>query len=52
VAAFLKNNMQQTVYFAGNLALDRFGRFFSCGDGDASSIGRERQICVLISTNC
>jgi hypothetical protein len=28
-AALLKNNLQEPVYFAGNLALDRFGRFFS-----------------------
>ena len=28
-AAFLENQPQQAVYFAGNLSLDRFGRFFS-----------------------
>ena len=51
-AAILKDSVQQPVYFAGNFLLDRFRRFFSWGCGVASSIGRRRQICVLISMNC
>jgi len=29
-ATLLKNQMQQSAYFAGDFLLDRFGRFFSC----------------------
>jgi hypothetical protein len=35
VAAFLKNKLQKTVYFADGRAPDFFGRFFSCGVGSA-----------------
>ena len=52
LAAILKDGAQQTVYFAGNFLLDRFGRFFSRGCGAASSTGRKPQILVLTSTNC
>jgi hypothetical protein len=40
---------QQTGYFAGDLPLDRLGRFFSSGVS-ASSTGRKAQIFSLTST--
>jgi hypothetical protein len=50
VVALLKNNAQQPVYFAGDLALDRFGRFFSCDVCSACSTGRKWQIFRFTST--
>jgi hypothetical protein len=40
---------QQSGYFARDLRVDRFGRFFPCDVG-VSSTGRARQIFSLIST--
>ena len=40
---------QQGGYFARDLRVDRFGRFFSCGVS-VSSTGRARQIFSLTST--
>ena len=51
VAALLKNHAQESVYFAGDFVLDRFGRFFSWADGRVSSTGRNSQICSLTSSN-
>lgn len=47
LAAVLKDDAQQPVYFAGEFLLDGLGRFFSWADGRASSTGRNSQICSL-----
>ena len=52
LAAVLKDDAQQPVYFASNFFLDGFRRFFSWAGDSVCSMGRKRQICVLISTNC
>ena len=44
-----KDDVQQAGYFARDLGLDRFGRFFSSALS-VSSTGRARQISTLIST--
>lgn len=46
----LKNDTQESVYFARGFLPDRFGRFFSCGL-KVSSTGRKRQSCSLTSTS-
>jgi hypothetical protein len=46
-----KDYVQQRRYLLGRFALDRFGRFFSCGI-KASSTGRARQIFSLTSSSC
>ena len=51
VAAFLKNNMQDPVYFAGDFLLDCLRRFFSCAVCSVCSMGRKRQTLRLTSTN-
>jgi hypothetical protein len=43
---------QQLVYFARDFVLDRFRCFFSWADGEASSTGRNSQICSLTSNSC
>jgi hypothetical protein len=48
VAQFGEDHVQQLVYFAGDLLMNRFGRFFSCGVR-LSSTGRNRQIFSLTS---
>ena len=50
--AVAENDVKQLLYFAADFFLDRFGRFFSCVDGEASATGRSSQIRVLTSTNC
>ena len=50
LAPTLEDDAQQLVYFARNLPLDRFRRFFSSGES-VSATGRARQICALTSTN-
>lgn len=52
LAAVLKDDAQQPVYFTGNFFLDGFRRFFSWAVDSVCSMGRKRQICALISTNC
>jgi hypothetical protein len=47
--AATENNTQQLVYFARDLLLDGFRRFFSSGVS-VSSTGRARQICSLTPT--
>jgi len=49
LAAVLKDQMKQTTYFAGNFALDRFRRFFSCGVRVLST-GRNWQMPSLTTT--
>src|ERR1019366_8937472 len=46
-AAVVENHTQQLAYFARDLLLDRFGRFFSWADGWCSSTGRNWQTCSL-----
>jgi hypothetical protein len=45
-----ENAAQQSGYFARDLLVDRFGRFFSCGVS-LSPTGRARQISSLISSS-
>jgi len=47
----LKDHLQQAGYFLRDFTLDRFRRFFSCGDSD-SSTGRARQSFSFTSSNC
>ena len=47
----LEDHLQQCGYFLRDFTLDRFGRFFSCGDSD-SFTGRVRQILSFTSSNC
>ena len=47
-----EDDAQQLVYFARDFLLDRFRRFFSWADGDASSTGRNWQIRSLTSSSC
>src|ERR1035438_5615873 len=51
LAAALKDNAQQPVYFAGNFLADGLRRFFSWAVDSVCSIGRKRQIFRLMSTN-
>ena len=51
VAAVLKNNPQEPVYFADNFLLDCLRRFFSWAVCSVCSTGRKRQILRLTSTN-
>lgn len=44
-----ENDLEQLVYFVGDLPMDRFRGFFSCAV-TASSTGRSRQIFSLTST--
>jgi hypothetical protein len=46
-----EDDVQQRGYFPRRLALDCFGRFFSCGVCSACSTGRKAQIFRLTSTN-
>ena len=45
-----RDDLQQAAYFLGDFALDRFGRFSSCGVS-VSSTGRRRQIRSLTSNS-
>jgi hypothetical protein len=45
----IEDDAQQSVYFARDLLLDRFGRFFSWADGWSSSTGRNWQTRSLTS---
>jgi hypothetical protein len=47
----LEDHLQQSGYFLRDFPLDRFRRFFSCGDSD-SATGRARQIFSFTSSNC
>ena len=47
LAATIKDDAQQLIYFARDFLVDRFHRFFSWADGGVSSIGRKSQICSL-----
>src|ERR1035437_6757566 len=51
LAAVVEDDAQELIYFARDFLLDRFGRFFSCGDSASGSGGRSWQICALTSTN-
>jgi hypothetical protein len=51
LAAGGEDEAQQSVYFAGDFLLDRFGRFFSWASSASSSTGRKRQIVEFTSTN-
>jgi hypothetical protein len=51
IAALLKNNPQEAVYFAGNFLLDGLRRFFSWAVCSVCSTGRKRQIFRFTSTN-
>jgi hypothetical protein len=51
LAPLLEDDPQQLIYFARDLLLDRFRRFFSCSVGESSSVGRKRQISALVPTN-
>lgn len=51
LAPAVEDDAQQSVYFAGDFPLDRFGRFFSCGVCSVCSSGRKRQTVRLTSTN-
>ena len=46
----VENDTQQLAYFVRDFLLDRFGRFFSCGESE-SSTGRARQIFSFTSSN-
>ena len=50
LTAILKDHLQPSAYFARDSLLDRFCRFFSCGDRETAS-GRRRQIFSLTSSN-
>src|SRR5882724_6292159 len=50
LAAVLKDDAQQPVYFAGNFLEDGLRRFFSWAVDSVCSIGRKRQIFRLMST--
>ena len=50
LVAAAENNTQQLVYFARDLLLDGFRRFFSCG-AVVSATGRARQIFSFTSSN-
>src|SRR5260370_8945594 len=50
LATAVENNTQQLVYFARDLLLDGFRRFFSSGE-IAAATGRARQIFSLTSRN-
>jgi hypothetical protein len=45
-----EDDVQQRGYFPRRLALDCFGRFFSCGDNE-SSTGRARQILSFTASS-
>ena len=47
-----EDHIQQSVYFARDFLLDRFGRFFSRAESVVSSSGRKAQICSLTSNSC
>jgi nucleoid DNA-binding protein len=47
----VEDDLQKALHLLRDLELDRFGRFFSCGER-ASSTGRARQIFSLTSSNC
>jgi hypothetical protein len=47
----LKDDPQQSAYFAFDFLPDRFRRFFSCRD-NVSSSGRTAQSCSLTTTTC
>src|SRR6266566_5078339 len=51
LAAALKDNAQQPVYFAGDFLLNGLRRFFSWTVDSVCSMGRKRQIFRLMSTN-
>jgi hypothetical protein len=51
LAAGAEDDAQQLVYFARDLLLDRFGRFFSWADGWSSSTGRNWQTLSLTSNS-
>jgi hypothetical protein len=48
-APFAKRHSQKFGYLLPDLLLNRFGRFFSCGD-KVSSTGRARQSSALVTT--
>jgi hypothetical protein len=50
-AEILENEPEQSAYFPLDFPLERFRRFFSCGDNELS-IGRTAQSCSLTSTTC
>jgi hypothetical protein len=50
-AATVKDDAQQSVYFARDLLADGLRRFFSCGESTSGWEGRNRQICALTSTS-
>jgi hypothetical protein len=50
-APLTEDDTQYLLYFARDFLLDRVRRFFSCGV-IASSSGRARQICSLVSSSC
>src|ERR1017187_7687241 len=51
VAALLKNNPKEPIYYAGDFFLDCRRRFFSWAVCSVCSTGRRRQIFRLTSTN-
>jgi hypothetical protein len=46
-----ENDAQELVYFARDLPVDRFRRFFSWAEGEVSSTGRNWQICSFTSNS-
>jgi hypothetical protein len=51
LAAGAEDDAQQSIYFARDFLLDRFGRFFSWADGWDSSTGRNWQTRSLTSNS-
>jgi hypothetical protein len=51
LAAVLKDDAQQPVYFASHFLAEGLRRFFSWAVDSVGSIGRKRQIFRLTSTN-
>jgi hypothetical protein len=51
LATAAENHTQQLAYFARDLLLDGFGRFFSWADGWCSSTGRNWQTRSLTSNS-
>jgi len=51
LAAILKDDVQQSVYFAGNFLADGLRRFFPWAVDSVCPMGRNRQIFRLTSTN-
>jgi hypothetical protein len=49
LAAVIKDDAQQVIYFARDFLADRFGRSISWANRTGSSTGRKRQICSLTS---